>query len=39
LQDASGFTAEQKSYWIDGIPRRPPLPRWNLLDALTEARE
>jgi Na+/H+-dicarboxylate symporter/ABC-type amino acid transport substrate-binding protein len=35
LQDDSGFAAEQKSYWIDGIPRRPPEPRWNLLDALT----
>jgi ABC-type amino acid transport substrate-binding protein len=38
LQDDSGFAAAQKSYWIDGIPRRPPVPRWNLLDALTGAR-
>jgi Na+/H+-dicarboxylate symporter/ABC-type amino acid transport substrate-binding protein len=38
LQEDSGFTAEQKSYWIDGIPRRPPEPRWNLLDALTGAQ-
>jgi proton glutamate symport protein len=38
LQDDSGFAAEQKSYWIDGIPRRPPEPRWNLLDALTGAQ-
>jgi Na+/H+-dicarboxylate symporter/ABC-type amino acid transport substrate-binding protein len=36
LQDDRGFAAEQKSYWMDGIPRRPPEPRWNLLDALTE---
>jgi ABC-type amino acid transport substrate-binding protein len=39
LQNDSGFTAEQKAYWIDGIPRRPPVPRWNLLDALTGAQE
>jgi Na+/H+-dicarboxylate symporter/ABC-type amino acid transport substrate-binding protein len=38
LQNDSGFAAEQKSYWIDGIPRRPPEPRWNLLDALTGSR-
>jgi ABC-type amino acid transport substrate-binding protein len=38
LQDDSGFAAEQKAYWIDGTPREPPEPRWNLLDALTGSR-
>ncbi len=32
---ASGFAAAQATYWMDGKPREPAQPRWNLLDALT----
>jgi proton glutamate symport protein len=35
LQHEDGFAADQAAYWMDGKPRRPPRPRWNLLDALS----
>lgn len=31
---ATGFAAAQAAYWMDGKPRTPARPRWNLLDAL-----
>lgn len=32
---ATGFAAAQAAYWMDGKPRAPARPRWNLLDALS----
>jgi ABC-type amino acid transport substrate-binding protein len=32
LQTESGFRAAQIDYWIEGKPRAPQAPRWNLLD-------
>ena len=34
-QRADGFAAAQAAYWINGKPRSPERPRWNLLDALS----
>ncbi|MCC6776116.1 MAG: transporter substrate-binding domain-containing protein [Hyphomicrobiales bacterium] len=32
LQSGNGFRTAQIDYWINGEPRRPTSPRWNLLD-------
>jgi proton glutamate symport protein len=32
LQTENGFRDAQIAYWIDGKPRAPQAPRWNLLD-------
>jgi Na+/H+-dicarboxylate symporter/ABC-type amino acid transport substrate-binding protein len=34
-QRTNGFAAAQAAYWMEGKPRTPQRPRWNLLDALT----
>ena len=35
-QRANGFATAQADYWMDGKPRAPERPRWNLLDALSD---
>lgn len=32
LEANNGFRDAQVAYWIDGKPRAPSAPRWNLLD-------
>ena len=34
-QRTDGFAATQVAYWMEGKPRPPQRPRWNLLGAMT----
>jgi ABC-type amino acid transport substrate-binding protein len=38
LKEADGFRTAQLDYWMKGKPRADRPPRWNLLDALLDAR-